>query len=166
MKILIIANLVLPLVLSSWCSDLLVESNEGRMGYRVQNNIITGFKIFLISESMIFFSCFGGWLDIGLLPNIFLINNFPPNGALPIFPFGIPSSNVFLLLYSSLPLQAGQIWIKLTVKGRTNEALSQTVGTGLLFLVLQLKEYTTAFFTLSDSIFGSDFYILYAHSKI
>ena len=39
-----------------------------------------------------------------------------------------------------------------------NEALSQTVGTGLLFLVLQLKEYTTAFFTLSDSIFGSDFY--------
>ena len=107
---------------------------------------------------MIFFSCFFGCTDIGLLPNIFLINNFPPNGALPIFPFGIPSSNVFLLLYSSLPLQAGQIWIKLTVKGRTNEALSQTVGTGLLFLVLQLKEYTTAFFTLSDSIFGSDFY--------
>ena len=158
MKILIIANHVLPFVLSSWWCDLLVESNEGRMGYRVQNNIITGFKIFLISESMIFFSCFGGWLDIGLLPNIFLINNFPPNGALPIFPFGIPSSNLFLLLYSSLPLQGGQIWIKLGVKGRSSEGLSHALGTGILFLDLQLKEYTGAFFTLSDSIFGSDFY--------
>ena len=157
-KILIIGNVVLPYVLTSWSSDLLLESNEGRMTIRVQNNIITAFKIFLISESMIFFSCFSGCTDIGLLPNIFLINNFPPNGALPIFPFGIPSSNLFLLLYSSLPLQGGQIWIKLGVKGRTNEGLSHALGTGVLFLVLQLKEYTAAFFTLSDSIFGSDFY--------
>ena len=155
---LIIANILLPVVLSSWSTDLLVESNEGRMTIRVQNNIITAFKIFLISESMIFFSCFSGCTHIALLPNIFLINNFPPNGALPIFPFGIPSSNLFLLLYSSLPLQAAQIWIKVGVKGRTNEALSHALGTALLFLVLQLKEYTAAFFTLSDSIFGSDFY--------
>ena len=91
---------------------------------------------------MIFFSCFGGWLDIGLLPNIFLINNFPANGSLPMWPFGIPSSNLFLLLYSSLPLQGGQIWIKVGVKGRTNEGLSYALGTGVLFLVLQLKEYT------------------------
>jgi len=68
------------------------------MGYRVQNNMITGFKIFLISESMIFFSCFGGWLDIGLLPNIFLINNFPANESLPKYSQGTstysrPTSN-------------------------------------------------------------------------
>ena len=128
------------------------------MGYRVQNNIITGFKIFLISESMIFFSCFWGCLNICLLPNSFLINNFPANGSLPMWPFGIPSSNLFLLLYSSLPLQGGQIWIKLGVKGRSSEGLSHALGTGILFLDLQLKEYTGAFFTLSDSIFGSDFY--------
>ena len=158
LKLLIIANLVLPLVLSSWWCDLLVESNEGRNGIRVQNNIITGFKLFLISESMIFFSCFWGCLNLCLLPNSFLINNFPANGSLPIWPWGIPSSNLFLLLYSSLPLQAAQIWIKVGVKGRTNEALSHALGTALLFLVLQLKEYTAAFFTLSDSIFGSDFY--------
>ena len=107
---------------------------------------------------MIFFSCFGGWLDIGLLPNIFLINNFPANGSLPIWPFGIPSCNLFLLLYSSLPVQGGQIWIKVGIKGRSLEALSQGIASSTLFLGLQLKEYTAAFFTLSDSIFGSDFY--------
>ena len=107
---------------------------------------------------MIFFSCFWGVIDIGLLPNIFLINNFPANGSCCCWPFGIPSANLFLLLYSSLPVQGGQIWIKLGVKGRSHEGLSQGTGTGLLFLGLQLKEYTAAFFTLSDSIFGSDFY--------
>ena len=72
--------------------------------------------------------------------------------------WGIPSCNLFLLLYSSLPVQGGQIWIKLGVKARSLEALSQGLATGVLFLGLQLKEYTAAFFTLSDSIFGSDFY--------
>ena len=158
MKIYLAANLGLPLVLTSWGSDLEVESNEGRMTIRVQNNNITGFKIFLISESMIFFSCFWAIIDVGLLPNIFLINNFPGNGSLPIWPFGIPSCNLFLLLYSSLPFQGGQIWIKVGIKGRSLEALSQGIGSATLFLGLQLKEYTAAFFTLSDSIFGSDFY--------
>ena len=32
------------------------------------------------------------------------------------------------------------------------------LGTGVVFLVLQLKEYNGAFFTFSDSTFGSDFY--------
>ena len=48
--------------------------------------------------------------------------------------------------------------MKLGVKGRSSEGLSQGLGTGSLFLGLQCKEYTGAFFTLSDSIFGSDFY--------
>jgi len=44
------------------------------------------------------------------------------------------------------------------VKSRTIHSLSQALGTGVVFLELQLKEYTAAFFTFRDSIFGSDFY--------
>ena len=36
--------------------------------------------------------------------------------------------------------------------------MNQALGTGVVFLELQLKEYTAAFFTFRDSIFGSDFY--------
>ena len=36
--------------------------------------------------------------------------------------------------------------------------LVNQVLTGVVFLELQLKEYTAAFFTFSDSTFGSDFY--------
>ena len=44
------------------------------------------------------------------------------------------------------------------VKSRTIHSLSQALGSGVVFLVLQLKEYAAAFFTFSDSTFGSDFY--------
>ena len=40
-------------------------------------------QIFLISECMMFFCCFWGFIHMGLLPNSFIINNLPPNGILP-----------------------------------------------------------------------------------
>ena len=45
--------------------------------------------------------------------------NFPPKGIVGLLPLGIPLANVLILLYSSLPLQAAQIWIKKGVKSRT-----------------------------------------------
>ena len=41
------------------------------------------------------------------------------------------------------------------VKSKTIHSLSQALGTGVVFLELQLKEYTAAFLTFRDSIFGS-----------
>ena len=84
--------------------------------------------------------------------------NFPPKGIVGLIPLGIPLANVLILLYSSLPLQAAQIWIKKGVRSRTLECVAQAMGSGVLFLYLQLKEYTTAFFTISDSFYGSGFY--------
>ena len=62
------------------------------------------------------------------------------------------------LVYSSLPLQAALLWIKKGVKSRTLECMGQVIACGVLFLYLQLKEYTSAFFTISDSMYGSAFY--------
>ena len=70
--------------------------------------------------------------------------NFPPKGIVAIFPFGIPLANVLTLLHSSLPLQAAQIWIKKGVKPGTLECVAQTIACGVLFLLSQIKEYTTA----------------------
>ena len=157
-QFILIALLLLLYFKFSWINDLQKESNEGGMTIRVQKNIITGFKIFLFSEIMVFFSCFWVFIHFGLVPHIFVWMNFPPKGIVAIFPFGIPLANVLILLYSSLPLQAAQIWIKKGVRSRTLECVAQAMGSGVLFLYLQLKEYTTAFFTISDSFYGSGFY--------
>ena len=82
----ITASTLLLVAVSGWFTDLTLESTEGRVTIRVQNDIITGFKIFLISECMMFFCCFWGFIHMGLLPNIFILNNLPPNGILPIWP--------------------------------------------------------------------------------
>jgi len=146
------------LFIVSWFNELQIESNSGRMTLRVQKTFIIAFKIFVISEVMIFFCCFWAFLHFGFIPNVWILMIFPPLGILPILPFGIPLANVLILLYSSLPLQAAQIWMKRGVKSRSLQLLFQTFTCGMLFLFLQLKEYTSALFTISDSIYGSAFY--------
>jgi len=44
------------------------------------------------------------------------------------------------------------------VKSRTLEGVAQTIACTGLFLFFQLKEYTTAFFAISDSMYGTGFY--------
>ena len=145
------------LFLIGWSNDLQIESNEGRMTLRVQKTITNGFKIFLISELMIFFSLIWTFLHLSLVPTIWLWMNFPPYGIVSIFPFGIPLANVLILLSSSLPLQAVLLWMKRGLKSTTIENLGQLVSSSGLFLWFQLKEYTFAFFTISDSMYGTTF---------
>ena len=129
------------------------------MTIRVQKNLWTGFRIFILTEIMIFFCMFWAFINFGVLQtSSFVLLNYPPKGIVPIFPLGIPLANVLILLYSSLPLQAAQIWIKKGVKSRTLVCIQQTIVCGVLFLYLQLKEYTSAFFTISDAMYGSGFY--------
>ena len=142
----------------SWLNDLQKESNEGGFTIRVTKNIITGFKVFLFSEIMIFFSCFWAFIHFLLLTNTLVLMNFPPKGIVALRAIGIPLANVCILVYSSLPLQAALLWIKKGVKSRTLECMGQVIACGVLFLYLQLKEYTSAFFTISDSMYGSAFY--------
>jgi hypothetical protein len=66
------------ILLVSWFNDLQIESNEGRITLRVQKTITNGFKISLISEVMIFFSLIWSFIHLGLVPNIFILMNFPP----------------------------------------------------------------------------------------
>ena len=79
-------------------------------------------------------------------------------GIVSIFPFGIPLANVLILLSSSLPVQTTLIFIKRGVKSSTLLNVAQTIGCTGLFLLLQLKEYTVAFFAISDSMYGTGFY--------
>jgi heme/copper-type cytochrome/quinol oxidase subunit 3 len=75
-----------------------------------------------------------------------------------IYPFALPFSNLFILLFSSLPLQSTLIFIKTGLKVKTLEGLGQNIACGFLFIVLQFKEYIYAYFSISDSIYGSIFY--------
>jgi len=62
------------------------------------------------------------------------------------------------LLFSSLPLQSAQILAKIGFLNNTIESLAQSLAAGVLFIVLQLKEFLFSYFSLSDCLVGSVFY--------
>jgi len=75
-----------------------------------------------------------------------------------IYSFSIPFSNLCILLFSSLPLQSGQIFIKIGFLNNTIDSIGQSLSCGLLSIILQLKEFLYSYFSLSDCLIGSIFY--------
>jgi len=72
--------------------------------------------------------------------------------------FSIPFSNVIILLFSSLPIQATIVFYKVGLFFSCIEQLGQAVSCGTCFLVLQLKEFLYSFHSLTDCMIGSIFY--------
>lgn len=123
-----------------WVNELQIESTEGRISFALQSSFILCFKVFVLSEFSLFLTLFWGFLNGLLIGSSFLSFNFPAFGIVNLSSFGFSLSNVGLLLYSTLPLHAAQHWMKRRIKSRTLAGISQTIFSGLLFLVSQLKE--------------------------
>ena len=110
----------------------------------------------IISELMLFFACFWSLLNFRVISSGFsMFLSFPLFSS---FAFGIPFSNLLILLFSSLPIQAAQIFLKMGFLIPTIEGLGQSLACGFLFINLQCKELLYSFFSLSDSMVGCIFY--------
>ncbi|MCP4304804.1 MAG: hypothetical protein GY788_08020 [bacterium] len=74
------------------------------------------------------------------------------------YSFTIPFSNLLILLFSSLPIQCSQIFIKIGYLNYTTEGIGQTPSSGFLPLILQCKEFPYSYFSLTDCLIGSIYY--------
>jgi cytochrome c oxidase subunit 3 len=74
------------------------------------------------------------------------------------YSFTIPISNLLILVFSSVPIQVAQIFIKIGFFILTMEGLGQSVCCGFLFIILQCKEFLYSYFSLSYSMIGCIFY--------
>jgi heme/copper-type cytochrome/quinol oxidase subunit 3 len=130
-------------------NDLLIESflyfNLSELSV-----LYLGFKLFILSEFMIFLSLFGSFLNHTLLSLTF--------SSLFVVYFAIPFSNLLILLYSSFSIQSSLIFMKFGFLLNTVEGLSQTIGIGILFVVLQFKEFLFSIYSYSSSFLGSILY--------
>ena len=109
-----------------------------------------GFKLFILSELIIFLSLFSSFLNyifiFSLLFGFFIIL------------FSLPLSNLFILLYSSFSIQSSLLFIKLSYLLNVIEGYIQTISSGFLFLLIQLKEFLFSLFTYSSLSIGSIIY--------
>lgn len=144
-----------------WFRDIVRESTfEGQHTQKVQYGIKLGMILFIISEIMFFFAFFWAFFHSSLVPTIWINNIWPPKGIEIFNPWKIPLENTLILLLSGVSVTwSHKSFLYNNNIFETFLSLSYTIFLGIFFTLFQLFEYMTAFFNISDSIYGSIFYL-------
>ena len=153
------AQLVIIQVAFQWWRDVIREAKGGYHTTLVQRGILIGFILFLLSEIMLFMSFFWAFFHSSLAPAVELGCTWPPVGILAVDPWGIPLLGSCILLASGFVQTLGHHAFFLGNKDLVLVSMFFTVLLGALFLFLQFNEYYYSTFTLSDSVFGSVFFM-------
>ena len=128
--VLIIILIIVWLTGLNWLNDLLLESILA-LTLTEQFPLINGIKWLIVSEWMLFYACFWSLIHFRLIsPGFSLLFPYP---LLSSCSFAIPVSNLFTPLFSSVPIQAAQIFVKIGFLILTIEGLGQSVCCGFLF---------------------------------
>jgi cytochrome c oxidase subunit 3 len=178
----------LAVTLGYWWRDVIREGTYNRHHTPVvQKNLRLGMVLFIVSEVMFFFSFFWAFFHSSLAPTHVIGCVWPPAAISVISPFGIPLWNTVLLLSSGATITLAHYVLSnetehsYTVVARralhelivgypyeeyevkTNWVRFGFIGTllcGVAFIGLQFCEYLWAPFSISDSIYGSVFFVI------
>ena len=96
--------------------------------------LIVGIKLLLLSELMLSFACFWCYINFRIIGCILLLFYFP---LLSSYSFPIPFTNPLIPLFSSLPIQCSQIFIKIGFLNNSIEGLGQPPSAGFYSIILQ-----------------------------
>jgi cytochrome c oxidase subunit 3 len=150
------------LVLTLWWRDVIREATyKGLHTLKVAQGIRIGVVLFIISEVMFFFSFFWAFLHSSLAPAIEIGGVWPPKGLTLLNPFGIPLLNTLILLTSGATVTLAHAWLRQENFDDVIYApyMAVTVLLAAVFTGLQINEYMTAPFNISDGIYGSTFFL-------
>lgn len=148
------------LCMYQWWRDVTREATlQGCHTPLVYNGIRMGIILFIVSEILFFFSFFWAYFHSSLSPAIEIGQSWPPLGIIPFNPFDIPLLNTIILVSSGLTVTwSHHAILNNNYKERTIRLLI-TILLGIYFSALQLIEYIEAPFTISDSVYGSRFFV-------
>lgn len=143
-----------------WWRDVLRESTlEGHHTKVVQFGLRSGFLLFIVSEVMFFFAFFWAFFHSSLAPTVDIGGLWPPQGIGVLDPWAIPFLNTLILLSSGAAVTWAHHAILAGKYQRAVVALVATVSLALVFTGFQGMEYDQAPFTISESIYGSTFFL-------
>lgn len=158
--ILLIGMIIVIWTMKEWWKDIIRESTYiGEHKKKVKQGIKYGGIIFIISEVLFFVSFFWAFFHSSLTPTIEIGAKWPPIGIESMKAYGVPLLNTIILLSSG----ATATWAhNALIIGNRKEliiGLIITVLLGILFTAIQGMEYYESSFTISDSVYGSTFYV-------
>nr|ANQ92696.1 cytochrome c oxidase subunit III [Trisidos kiyonoi] len=157
-----LVSVVCALLLSSvWWRDVIRESTfGGQHTKKEQKGLYVGFVLFVCFEVMLFVSFFWAFLHSGLAPAVEVGCWFPPVGIQPFDPCGLPLVMTFVLICSGFWVNSAMHALKSDSRPSCLRWLFFVLVLGCLFTLFQAFEYTEAPFTMSDSVFGSCFFLI------
>jgi cytochrome c oxidase subunit 3 len=156
----VVGLLSLTLTSYQWWRDVSRESTfQGLHTSKVIGGLKWGIILFITSEVLFFFSFFWAFFHRSLSPNIEVGLFWPPSGVYPFNPFNVPLLNTLILVSSGVTVTwAHHSLIEKNLSQFINRIIL-TITLGVYFTALQVYEYFEASFSISDSIYGSTFFV-------
>ena len=143
-----------------WWRDVIRESTyEGNHLARVQAGMKLAFALFIASEVMFFFAFFWAFFHSSISAAVEIGAIWPPKGIILFDMKLIPFLNTLLLVSSGCTITWAHHSLTLGDKKNSVLGLHYTVLLAVLFTIGQAIEYVDAGFTISDSVFGSTFFM-------
>nr|YP_009488332.1 cytochrome c oxidase subunit III [Cysteochila chiniana]AWD31590.1 cytochrome c oxidase subunit III [Cysteochila chiniana] len=155
-----LGSMITLLTMYQWWRDI---SREATFQGLHNSLVIKGMKIsmilFILSEVMFFISFFWAFFHSSLSPAMEIGMKWPPKGILTFDPTQIPLLNTMILLSSGMTVTWAHHSLIFNNYQQTKMSLILTVTLGVMFTMLQAYEYIESKFTISDSIYGSCFFM-------
>lgn len=160
MKLFTLGLVIIILVMIQWWLDI---AHEGRFqGFHrkiVELGLRWGIILFIISEVFFFVSFFWAFFHVSLAPDVSLGNCWPPLGIQPFNAIEVPLLNTIILLSSGVSVTWAHHSLINGEHTSFNIAIILTVILGAYFTGIQAIEYYEARFNISDSTYGSAFFL-------
>jgi cytochrome c oxidase subunit 1 len=125
-----------------------------RTAQREMSGPVLGMVLFVASEAMFFGAFFAGYFTIRDNAKV-----WPPRG-IPHLEIGIATILTVILVTSSLVIQLSLRSIRRGERRRAVLFLGMTIALGVVFLLLQLYDYSQLGFGVKDGTFGTLFYVM------
>jgi cytochrome c oxidase subunit III len=152
----------------AWWSDVVREAqHQGHHTPVVQMHHRYGMILFIASEVMFFVAWFWAYFEVALYPNhedmfarvAHTGGVWPPKGIQTFDPWHLPLLNTLVLLLSGTTVTWAHHAMLHDDREGVKAGLWCTVLLGALFTMLQIYEYTHAYFAFSGNIYGATFFM-------
>nr|YP_009531283.1 cytochrome c oxidase subunit III [Idiocerus laurifoliae]AXY64095.1 cytochrome c oxidase subunit III [Idiocerus laurifoliae] len=152
--------IIILLTMLQWWRDVVRESTyQGMHTKKVMLSMKWGMIMFILSEVMFFYSFFWSFFHSSLSPTVEIGLQWPPQGIKTFNPMSIPMLNTMILLSSGVSMTWAHNAILMKNFSQAMKSMMITVMLGLYFSFLQMYEYIESPFSISDSIYGSTFFM-------
>nr|QJF72852.1 cytochrome c oxidase subunit 3 [Nephus includens] len=156
----LIGNIITIIIMYQWWRDVTRESTyQGHHTNSVSMGLRWGMILFITSEIFFFISFFWGFFHSSLSPSIEIGMIWPPKSINTFNPIQIPLLNTLILLSSGLTVTWAHHGLMENNYTQAFQGLLISIILGFYFTLLQGIEYYESSFNISDSVYGSCFFM-------